>query len=74
MVKLHVGLLCAVFILAALASAHGQESQTAPSPYFDCPYVNYFDRDCPQLWEEQERRRQQEGNPAPMPSGQDAGG
>ena len=78
MVRLYVGLLSAAVVLAALSSAHGQESQAAPSPYFDCPYVNYFDRDCPQLrklWEEQERRRlKQEGNPAPMPRGQDAGG
>ena len=69
------GLLSAAVVLAALASAQAQDSQAAPSPYFDCPYVNYFDRDCPQLWEEQERRRlQQEGNPAAAPRGQDAGG
>ena len=74
MVKLHVGLLCAAAVLAAVAAVQGQEPQAVPSPYFDCPYVNYFDRDCPQLWEEQERRRQQEGNPAPMRRGQDAGG
>ena len=74
MLRLQVGLLCAAVVLAALSSAHGQTPETAPSPYFDCPYVNYFDRDCPQLWEEQERRRQQEGNPAPMRRGQDAGG
>ena len=75
MVKLQVGLLSAAAVLAALASAYGQNLDAAPSPYFDCPYVNYFDRDCPQLWEEQERRRlQQEGNPAAVPRGQDAGG
>ena len=77
MLRLHVGLLGAAVVLAALSSAHGQESQAAPSPYFDCPYVNYFDRDCPQLrklWEEQERRRlQQQGNAAPVPRGQDGG-
>ena len=40
------------------------------------PYVNYFDRDCPQLrklWEEQERRLQQADNPAASARGQDAG-
>ena len=78
MVKLHVGLLCAAAVLAAVAAVQGQEPQAVPSPYFDCPYVNYFDRDCPQLrklWEEQERRRlQQEGNAAAAPRGQDTGG
>lgn len=77
MVKLQVGLLSAAVVLAALASAQGQESQAAPSPYFDCPYVNYFDRDCPQLrklWEEQQQRRlQRQDGPAAVPRGQDAG-
>ena len=77
MVRLHVGLLSAAVVLTALASALAQESQPAPSPYFDCPYVNYFDRDCPQLrklWEERERRRlRQEGNPAASPRGRDTG-
>ena len=69
------GLLSAAAIFGAVAAAHGQEA--APSPYFDCPYVNYFDKDCPQLrklWQEQERRRlQREGNPARPNDGQDAG-
>ena len=77
MLRLQVGLLCAALVLAALVSVQGQELQPAPSPYFDCPYVNYFDKDCPQLrmlWEEQERRRlQQQGNDAPVPRGQDGG-
>ena len=68
------GLLGMVVVGLAVA-AYGQEA--APSPYFDCPYVNYFDKDCPQLrklWQEQERRRlQQEGDPAAAPAGQDAG-
>ena len=66
------GLLSAAAVLAAALAAYGQEA--APSRYFDCPYVNYFDNDCPQLWEERERRRlQQEGNAAPVPDGRDAG-
>ena len=74
MVKLQAGLWSAAAVLAAVASAYGQNLDAAPSPYFDCPYVNYFDKDCPQLWEEQERRRlQQEGNAAPVPRGQDVG-
>ena len=59
-------------VLGAVLAAHGQEA--APSPYFDCPYVNYFDKDCPQLWAEQEqRRRQRQDGPAAAPDGQDAG-
>ena len=57
------GLLSLVMVVGLAIAGYGQEA--APSPYFDCPYVNYFDRDCPQLWEEQERRRlQREGNAA----------
>ena len=77
MVKLRVGFLIAAIVLAPLASALAQESHAAPSPYFDCPYVNYFDKDCPQLrklWEEQERRRlQRQDDSAVVPRGQDAG-
>ena len=74
MVKLQGGLLSAAVVLLTLASAHGQDPDAAPSPYFDCPYVNYFDSECPQLrklWEEQERRRlQQQGAPAVPPAQQ----
>ena len=69
------GLLSVAVVVGAVLAAHGQEA--APSPYFDCPYVNYFDKDCPQLrklWAEQERRRlQREDNPARPPDGQDTG-
>ena len=74
MVKLQVGLLSVAVVLLTLASAHGQNPDAAPSPYFDCPYVNYFDSECPQLrklWEEQERRRlQRQGAPAVPPAQQ----
>ena len=30
--------------------------QSIASPYFDCPYVNYFDSECPQLREDERRR------------------
>ena len=77
MVKLQVGLLSAAVVLLTLASAHGQNPEAAPSPYFDCPYVNYFDSDCPQLrklWEEQERRRlQQQEAPSAVPPAQRSG-
>ena len=74
MVKLQGGLLSAAVVLVTLASAHGQNPDAAPSPYFDCPYVNYFDSECPQLrelWEEQERRRlQQQESPSAVPPDQ----
>ena len=58
MVKVVVMVVGLMIGAAALASA--QEAEAAPSPFFDCPYINYFDNDCPQLrqlWEEQEQRR-----------------
>ena len=74
MLKLHVGLLSAAVVLVALASAQGQNRDAAPSPYFDCPYVYYFDGDCPQLrklWAEQERRLEEQDKPAGLRDGQD---
>ena len=53
-------LMAVALTIGAAAAASAQEAEAAPSPYFDCPYINYFDNDCPhlrQLWEEQERRR-----------------
>ena len=41
-----------VTVLVVLAAAAAAQ---APSPYFDCPYVNYFDSDCPQLERDEER-------------------
>ena len=71
MTRIWTALLSLGTVLGLAIAGYGQEA--APSPYFDCPYVNYFDRDCPQLWEEQERRRsQQEGRPATLPPDQDA--
>ena len=37
--------------LVALAAwpAAAQEDGPESNPYFDCPYINYFDTDCPQL-------------------------
>ena len=57
-----VVLMVVVLMIGAAAAASAQEAEAAPSPYFDCPYINYFDNDCPQLrqlWEEQERRRRE---------------
>ena len=55
-----VALMVGALMIGAAVAASAQEAEAAPSPYFDCPYINYFDNDCPQLrqlWEEQERRR-----------------
>ena len=38
-----------------LASGAWAEERESSSPYFDCPYINYFDSDCPQLEREQTR-------------------
>ena len=41
--------LCLAAVLAlGVCTAAAQEGESA-SPYFDCPYINYFDPDCPQL-------------------------
>ena len=72
MVRWQAGVLSMAVVLAA-AAAHGQNPDAAPSPYFDCPYVNYFDRDCPQLrklWAEQEQRRLQQEQEAARPARQ----
>ena len=46
-------LLVAICLLCAgTASAQDRESS---SPYFECPYINYFDDGCPQMEEEQGR-------------------
>ena len=45
--------MAAVMVIAA-AAASAQERES-PSPYFDCPYINYFDSDCPQIEREKAR-------------------
>lgn len=74
--RVKVGLTIAAVVAAALGPAHGQGQDAAPSPYFDCPYVNYFDHDCPQLrklWEErQQRRLQEQGDAGAAPLDADA--
>ena len=47
--------LWAVAVLAALAGVTGAQEQEQSSPYFDCPYINYFDDGCPELEREQAR-------------------
>ncbi len=64
-------LLSLVVAFGAAVAVNGQEAEVAPSPYFSCPYINYFDSDCPQLrelWQEREQRRlQEQGGPAATP-------
>ena len=38
-----------LLVPAALAAAAAAQEREAASPYFECPYINYFDSDCPQL-------------------------
>ena len=62
-------------LMGITAAANAQEAEAVRSPYFECPYINYFDDECPQLRhfrEEREPRRRQQreaGGRAP-----DAGG
>lgn len=59
MKRLH-GLVVIAGLLASVAGASGQDTDDGSvSPYFDCPYVDYFDTDCSQL-------RQRESH-APVP-------
>lgn len=37
------------------------------NPYFDCPYVDYFDPGCPQLREQRQTERRRQGVPEPQP-------
>ena len=43
------GVLATAMAFGLSVAALGQEEKRAPDGYFDCPYVNYFDPDCPQL-------------------------
>ena len=41
--------------IVALAGVAGAQERDQASPYFDCPFINYFDNDCPQLEREEAR-------------------
>ena len=66
----------AAVLLGCVSAVSGQPAEDGgASPYFDCPYVNYFDTDCPQLREQrrpvQERRARPEPQRGPgRPDGQ----
>jgi len=60
----------AVMLLGFVAAVSGQlADDRRASPYFDCPYVNYFDTDCPQLNKQQPRSpaRERQARPEPQP-------
>ena len=62
----------AVWLLVAALSlgvgvAAGQERDLS-SPYFDCPYINYFDSGCPELEKESPPAKQQERPEAEKPA------
>ena len=42
-------------VTAALAVPAAGQEREAPSPYFECPYINYFDSDCPQAPQDEAR-------------------
>ena len=44
-----VGVLATAMAFGLSVAALGQEEDQSPDGYFECPYVNYFDKDCPQL-------------------------
>ena len=56
----------AAITLAAVAGAQERESS---SPYFECPYINYFDSDCPQLKPEEARAAPPTENDPQQPEG-----
>ena len=59
----------AVMLLGWLAAVSGQPSDDGgASPYFDCPYVNYFDTDCPQLRDQREQVQGRQAAPEPQPA------
>lgn len=67
-----LGVLAAVMFVATAGVAVGQERHRTPSPYFECPYVNYFGSDCPQLRNpaaHQDGRRPDDGEAPAAPQG-----
>ncbi len=62
----HGRVLLALGLFGLSAAASGQDvDRGVVSPYFECPYVNYFDTDCPQL-RERETREPVTGSRAPV--------
>ena len=61
-------MMVAAVLFGCVAAVSGQPLDDGrASPYFDCPYVNYFDTDCPQLREQRARVQGQPTTPEPQP-------
>lgn len=60
-----LALAAALFGCVSIVSGQPSDDGGA-SPYFDCPYVNYFDADCPQLREQRQPVQQREAAPEPQ--------
>ena len=70
------GVMATGMVLGLSVAALGQEEERTPEGYFDCPYVNYFDKDCPQLRKpptQPERRPNDREAPVAVPETQEPG-
>ena len=57
---------CVVVAVATFSGAAGAQEADPASPYFECPYINYFDSGCPQT-EREEARAAQPGENGEQP-------
>ena len=55
-----------VLVVAVVAGIAGGQERDLSSPYFDCPYINYFDSGCPEL-EREQTGTQPQAPPEPEP-------
>ena len=61
-------MMLAAVLLGCASAVSGQPSDEGrASPYFDCPYVNYFDTDCPQLRDRRPPLQGRQASPEPQP-------
>ena len=62
-----IQVLCVVAGIVLLFSGMaGGQQRDLSSPYFDCPYINYFDSGCPEL-EREQAGTQPQAPPEPEP-------
>ena len=47
--------ICTVAVALFLSGVAGAQEAGRSSPYFECPYINYFESGCPQTEEEEAR-------------------
>ena len=63
----------AALVFGWVSAVSGQPADDdGASPYFDCPYVNFFDTDCPQLGELGPAPQEHQATPEPQPGDQPA--